>query len=127
MGFESKRLRVQLPCGDGTLVEQVAQANWQVTPANCAAGTLQFCHFPTNYCHWDSCGFLSPCSHVTNWQCRAGTIAGGIPTLCGATQTPWEQGIEIEQLPVLRRALEAQLAEIEIAEKAVAEHQQREG
>ena len=190
MSFQAKRLRVQLPCGEATVVEQLAReqdcdvfsnpncptifdtcAGGGVTFPECAAGSggcgeTPICRFDSFTCPFETCGAGSPCGVGTpcNNQfgtppcgpgsiCRFGSDCGGrtvvacqqfctfvTPTLCdvsnpcrggtlpdchGATdQTFVEPGrivIDPEQLPVLRRQLEAQLEEIDKAEQALRE------
>jgi hypothetical protein len=141
MSFEAKRLRVQLPCGEATVIEEGAQQATplcripsiycrqfctQFTPCLCSDPTP--CHYGTiacyryntgcfgafiSHCYAGTCGFVSPI------PCVEGTFR------CpGGSEQPGDPGpivIDAEHLPALREALEAQLKEIESAEQALRE------
>ena len=74
MSFQAKRLRVQLPCGEATLIEEGAQ---QATPP-CPLPSFCICtqatpcrQFMTNAC---LCTHLTPCHygscHYGTWGCQ---------------------------------------------------------
>jgi hypothetical protein len=127
MAFESKRLRVQLPCGDTTVHEHEARRKTPgvgvVFHPTCIPGSMLN---PT-------CG---PYGSIRCYWCTY-TYDPGTPfgTLCPAIGSPvpdLEQGVEVEvdQLPVVRAELERQLKEIEdqlkevdVAERVVAERE----
>jgi hypothetical protein len=131
MSFESKRLRVQLPCLEGESVKEVAAdftelqcppGSFFCDPNTCVAGRNSqigpggVCpNFGT--CRFGSCDF-GTCGWQTPWVCPAGTR---IPPQCPAgSEEPFQPGrivIDVELLPVLKERLEAQLKEIEKAEK----------
>ena len=123
MAFDAKRLRVQLPCGEATVVQQAKQTI-QFTPTACGFVSPTICHWPSHQTCW--CSFQSPPVTVT---CAFGTCGVSLQNCTGTIQCggsgdptgPVE--IDAEHLPVLREQLEAQLAEIAAAEKAVEEHQ----
>jgi hypothetical protein len=83
MSFEAKRLRVQLPCNDTTLIDTVAPQACGAQTIACNAQTLcaipsVLCHFPTNVCQ----GFNSLCALPTN-VCQFPTNAcHGFQSLC---------------------------------------------
>jgi hypothetical protein len=131
--FEARNLRVQIPCGSVTLI-------------NCTLGHTINCFFPTKYCAFPTCHFGTPCHWGTPQTCFWGTpchwgspcffhtcgyhspIAcevGTMPHLpeCPGTEIVQEGPITVlpEHLSVLKEQLQAQLHEIELAEKAVAE------
>ncbi len=112
MSFQSKRLRVQLPCGEGTVVEQAVDCPKGTA---CPPGSffcVDTCVFgehsrvgPEGLCNLPSCDFASnPCG------------IGSDPRF-----DPWSMVFDPEDLPVLRRSLEAQLDEIKKAEQALEE------
>ena len=81
MSFQAKRLRVQLPCGDATVIEEEAQA-----AQGCVRGTIG-CAFPTRVCEGGTCwfetpincGFVSPCGGFASFcdfhtACRLITV-----------------------------------------------------
>jgi hypothetical protein len=121
MSFEAKRLRVRLPCGEATVIEEAAQqagfapgwCRW----TTCLFGT-DFCALPSRICVWPSrCGWFT---------CEFGSCGGGtILRRCPAgTDQPVDPGtilVDPEHLPALREALETQLKEIEMAERALKE------
>jgi hypothetical protein len=132
MSFQAKRLRVQLPCGEATVIEEGAQqigaaAGFCRIPslcrfmsecqfASCQFGT-DFCALPSGICLWPTrCGWFT---------CEFGTCGGATIFRCPAgTEQPVDPGrilVDPEHLPALREALEAQLKEIEKAEQALKE------
>ena len=130
MSFQAKRLRVQLPCGEATVIEEEAQ---QVGGAGlCRAPS--FCGFPTP-CQFLTytcrlCTIGTPCGFGT-WGCQRffscefGTCGlGTIPRCPAGSEQPVDPGtlvVDPEHLPALREALEAQLKEIEKAEQQLKE------
>jgi hypothetical protein len=146
VSFQAKKLRVQLPCGDRTVIEQEPQILCRF-PSNCNLGTCGFvspgtvaCRFPTQWCDFGTpicgwCSFLTPqtcpfnsCGVVTP-VCRIGTIE---PTGCpvgSRDPLPIDPGtlvLDPDDLPALREQLEAQLKEIEVAERALEERRSKE-
>jgi hypothetical protein len=90
MAFESKRLRVQLPCKKaGTLVEKEAEPEAAriecprfVSPHAVDAIPLPMCtNFPTLDCRFDS-----PCGIVTKVDCGRTEVACRITDVCGRTE-----------------------------------------
>ncbi|MEY2440807.1 MAG: hypothetical protein QOJ46_233 [bacterium] len=137
MAFESKRLRVQLPCGDTTVVQKAAvqptppiHQTFNCTPTVCGFVTPTVCQWPSAQTCW--CSFHTPPVTVT---CAFGTCGNTIPHCgitpnCGGTPNCIGSGdpigpveIDAEHLTVLREQLESQLADIDAAQKAVEEHQ----
>jgi hypothetical protein len=134
MSFQAKRLRVQLPCGEATVIEEAQHAG--------AAGLCRIpslCRFPSNQC---LCTLMTPCRFGTDFcelptgicmwptrcgwfTCEFGTCGGATIFRCPAgTEQPVDPGtlvVDPEHLPALREALEAQLKEIEKAEQALKE------
>jgi hypothetical protein len=143
MAFEARKLRVQIPCGPVTLIDCTPGATrycyWptQHCPIfTCDWGTHLTCVWDTPWCRygspcrgWNSCGFYSPVVDVPI-ECIAGTsptykITELTPN-CGTTAVA-EGPITVlpEHLGVLKEQLQRQLAEIEEAEKAVAEAEKK--
>jgi hypothetical protein len=131
MSFQAKRLRVQLPCGEGTVIEEGAQqagaaAGLCRMPSICGLGSdcLATCQFGTDFCALPSgwCWWPSRCGWFT---CEFGTCGGGTVLRCPfGTARPVDPGtvvVDPEHLPALREALEKQLEEIEKAEQALKE------
>ncbi|HXC23243.1 MAG TPA: hypothetical protein VNU28_01550 [Solirubrobacteraceae bacterium] len=124
MAFESKRLRVQLPCGDTTVHEHEARRKTPgiVFHPTCAAvGSLMInptCGPQGSFaCYW--------CTHTV-----AGTLCGAIGSLDYARESEDTLIVGVDQLPVIRAQLELQLKEVEeqlkeveAAEAAVAERE----
>jgi hypothetical protein len=115
MSFQSKRLRVQLPCGEGTVIEQ---------PIDCPGGTV--CRGASFFCAQDTCVFGEHSRVGPGGLCNAPTCDFGTKVPCGGFGSdrmtdPWAVVIDPEHLPLLRQALEAQLNEIEAAEQALKE------
>ena len=132
MAFEARSLRVQIPCGSVTLI-------------NCTVGNTINCFFPSKYCHFPSychygtpwtcfwgtpCQWGSPCFHGTCGyhlsliDCEFGTRPH-LPECPGTEIVEGPITISPEHLGVLKEQLQAQLREIEIAEKAVAEAEKK--
>jgi hypothetical protein len=111
MAFESKRLRVQLPCGETTLVEQDIQADFRICAVTCELGAsvvvrcIASCRF--------SCEFTCEYTGLRAEQeaCPEGS----------AQPDPGTVLVSAEQLPAIRAQLEAQLAEVQVAEGVVGE------
>jgi hypothetical protein len=150
MSFQAKRLRVQLPCGEATVMEEGAQeagaAGLCRIPSLCRFPTQ--CQFPTEcfFCTLGTpcldtygCHRFFSCIEFESGVCQAGSVCGAlaslcaIPTDCGdsrifgcpaGSEQPVDPGtiiVDPEHLPALREALEAQLKEIEKAEQALKE------
>jgi hypothetical protein len=121
MAFQSRNLRVQLPCGSVTVIQ-------------CTLGHTLHCYFPT-YCHfptYQNCHtyitcIFGTCTLPSPIACQFGTdtVTVRITELtpnCGTTrvaQGPIQVGRE--ELGLLREALQAQLEEVEGAERALSE------
>lgn len=102
MEFEARKLRVQIPCGDGkTLIACVLGTCRLPSKLTCLYWT-----YPTGCWHWWSrCGFLSPCGHYTDIACRVGTM----PDIKSFACDPEDFEIDIDDLPILVEQLEGQL------------------
>lgn len=87
MAFESKRLRVQLPCSSaGSLVERPVPE--PICPTFRSPGPDPFCRFPTKYCF----RFTNPCGIVSPDPCRY----FGSPDPCLNSPNPcWNNVTEI--------------------------------
>lgn len=157
MAFQAKRLRVQLPCGEATVIEEGAQqagaaAGFCRMPSLCGFPTP--CRFPTDFC---LCTYRTPCHYGTvacyrlftcidvfhSGVCHAGSECGPLASLCaapsacgpsvrcpGGSEQPIDPGtivVDPEHLPALREALEAQLKEVDQAEQALRERDSQSG
>lgn len=105
MSFESKRLRVQLPCPEGESVKELDFPELR-------------CQLPSFFCAPDTC-VAGPDSQIgPRGVCL---VPSRVPPECLAgTEEAFQPGrilIDPEVLPVLREQLEAQLKEIEKAEE----------
>ena len=136
MSFQARRLRVQLPCGEQTVVE--AQA-FQPTPTACPFATCGFVTPATICRNFNSnCGIVSQChqfhtivacQQFVSPICAMNTFACGCSVTfidpCGGAGSgdPGPIQIDPEVLPQLREQLEAQLKEIEKAEQALKERE----
>jgi hypothetical protein len=149
MSFGARKLRVQLPCGadgsviaeeaggdgcgDWTTICQIFTCDWGTDCVNVFWTTpLQG---PTVLCQWSSpCGTgygtcpYNSCPNATCTfpsPCQYGTCVGRGPlhSIVVGPGTIREQAlvVDADQLPRLREHLEAQLKEIEKAERAVEE------
>lgn len=125
MTFESKRLRVQLPCGDTTVHEhegrrKVPGVGGVFHPTCTVVGSI---FYPTCgpggsiACYW--------CTHTVT-----GTLCGAIGSLDYDRESEDTLIVGADQLPVIRaqlelqlKELEGQLREVEAAEAAVAERE----
>jgi hypothetical protein len=144
MSFESKRLRVQLPCGDATVREIDIGGGGCPFPTDvCEGGTCWFqsppvCRFPTDFCAWptDFCRYptiivcayhASPCPYGSP-TCPFNTCGIVTPVPCRpGTDLDIDPGrivIDPEHLPLLRERLEAQLKEIDKAEEELKKHRE---
>lgn len=151
MSFQARKLRVQLPCGDKTLVEPEALCVFQTCPAgtcgfvtptgcgpvaytlNCGPTMVVTCHYPS--CHFGTCGnftcVFDTCGYHSPITCRFATCAiTVVPTGCpaGTVEQPIDPGtivIDPADLPALREHLEAQLAELDKAEQALKEREDK--
>jgi hypothetical protein len=113
--FESRRLRVQLPCGSQTLIACV----W----GTCRLPSVITCIWRTPFCP----AFISRCGGFT--YCEFGTRPPW-PTNCGTTiwqtETFFEQTelvqpvLEVDDLAILREQLEGQLKEVIAAQQTIA-------
>jgi hypothetical protein len=117
MAFESRNLRVQLPCG-------------AVTVINCTAGHTITCYYPT--VHWTCHTYIScifgTCTHPSPITCYTGSIPN--ITITGPTTSPYIGGpIQVgrEELGALRESLHAQLKELDAAEEALGEAEKEQG
>ena len=142
VSFQARRLRVQLPCGDQTVVEaQVLQP----TPTACPFATCGFVT-PATICHnyLSNCGIVSQChlyhsihpttcvgGHITLVTCPLGSCQCSITvhpttTICpgGSIDPTGPIQVDPEVLPQLREQLEAQLEEIGKAEQALKEREE---
>lgn len=146
MSFQARKLRVQLPCREKTLIEQqqvppgtfcrIPSCNFGtcgfVSPATCRFGS---CGFGT--CQFATCGFVSPqtcafgtCGFVSPVTCQFASPCGITidPTGCpgGSVDPPIDPGtvvVDPEHLPALREQLEARLKDIDAAEQALKERE----
>jgi hypothetical protein len=126
MSFQAKRLRVQLPCGDTTVRDDMPDPG-----QDCLYPTLRLCYFPTlPQCYYPTipnCGGVSPTAQepittiITFTGCGVTITCGGSPEADPRTLV-----VRVEDLPVLRAQLESrikrdesQLKEVELAEQAV--------
>jgi hypothetical protein len=139
MSFQARRLRVQLPCGEATLIEEAVHQLCRYPTAACHYPTqfclctyLTPCHFNTTVCH----RFIT-CVEFNSGVCNFGSGCGPLASLCaipsacaasvgcpGGSEQPIDPGtivVDPEDLPVLREALEAQLREIDKAEQLLRE------
>jgi|SwirhisoilCB1_FD_contig_51_5559449_length_414_multi_5_in_0_out_0_1 hypothetical protein len=116
--FETRNLRVQLPCGSQTIIQCRLGTCLQftcgfVSPVTCRFGTCQpwisICPLGT-YCRFFSCG-------VTFYEG---------PVECPASDPgPLVSHVAVEDLADLREMLEEQLKEIKAAEAEVAKQQRK--
>jgi hypothetical protein len=117
VAFESRRLRVLLPCGE-------------LTPI-CHGATFPGEQAPAIVCYRSFCGFS-----CDRFQSVPATCDGGLTIVhCGVFLSDVTQVqvrdvgpglVDAAQLPLLRAQLEAQLREVEAAERAVREFRERE-
>ncbi len=122
MAFESKRLRVQLPCGEMTLFEQ--EAHGQAVHADILMTCIAGASCDVGRSGWHPTVGIRPCGATCGWSCNQ---------TCGYTGDPFlARGVVVDpdQLPVLRAQLEVQLKqakeqlnEVEAAERTVEERQ----
>lgn len=123
MAFESKRLRVQLPCGDTSVHEHEARRKPTgiFRPTCTAVGSLPInptCGPQGSFaCYW--------CTHTVT-----GTLCGAIGSLDYDRESEDPLIVDVDQLPLIRAQLELQLKqlddqlkEVEAAEVAVAERE----
>jgi hypothetical protein len=115
MAFRSKRLRVQLPCGDRTVFEMDVMVD-------CPQGTL--CP-PTSFvCAQFSCSFGEDSRVGPGGVCsfRTCDIATVVPCPDGSQEPPVDPGavlMDPQDLGALREHLEERLKEIDAAEQAL--------
>lgn len=109
MSFEARTLRVQLPCGPVTLIEAAVHD----------AELLAREYWRDRY-RLGAADAADNCTHVTD-RCTGRSEHGMEARRCNGTE-PLSilTTVDVSVLPVLRRQLEAQLKEIQIAEEAVA-------
>jgi hypothetical protein len=135
VSFQARRLRVQLPCGDQTVVEADVI---KPTPTACPWATCGFVTPTICAAYNTNCGIVSPChqfhtilqcQHFVTPVCAMNTFACGCTVTfidpCGGAGSgdPGPIQIDPEVLPQLREQLEAQLKEIEKAEAALKERE----
>jgi hypothetical protein len=119
--FESRRLRVQLPCGSQTLIACV----W----GTCRLPSVITCIWRTPFCP----AYISYCGGGgLRSLCEFGTRPT-FPTNCGTTiwqtETIFEQTelvqpvLEVDDLAILREQLEGQLKEVIAAQQTIAKQQ----
>ena len=123
MAFESKRLRVQLPCGDTSIHEHEAR---RVAPGRGIVACTAVGSLPIN----PTCG---PQGSIACYWCThtvTGTLCGAIGSLDYYREVGDPLVVDVDQLPVIRAQLELQLKqlddqlkEVEAAEVAVAERE----
>jgi hypothetical protein len=112
MSFESRRLRVQLPCPEGESVKELADvqcpfqtrcrgASFFCDPDTCVFGP-QSRIGPGGLCHQ-----FGTCDLPTRWVCPTRSV----------WDPPQQILVDPEQLPALKERLMAQLKEIERAEE----------
>lgn len=110
MAFESRRLRVQLPCREGESVKEVA------ADFPCPFDTA--CNGASFFCAPDTCVFGEHSRIGPEGLCQ---VPSRPPPLCpGGSEEPFDRGavlVDPEHLPVLKERLIAQLKEIDIAEE----------
>jgi hypothetical protein len=138
VSFEARKLRVQLPCGEQTVVEaqQPQQGDILCRFPTCHFGTCGFVSPQT--CQFGSCGFFSPqtcqfgsCGFFSPQGCHLGSCGVTfVPPGCrgGSGDPPIDPGsivIDPEHLPVLKERLQAQLKEIENAEQALKDRESK--
>lgn len=124
MAFESTRLGVQLPCGSVTVVPQTAQFPVAQLPAQFPGFTVQACYnvytvcFGGSWiCYWPSClQTIVGCS----WTLAAQPAPAGPPAVVPGSASV----VSVEALGELRRQLEAQLEEIDEAEREIRAYQE---
>jgi hypothetical protein len=102
MNFEARKLRVQLPCGDATLIACYF--------GSCKLPSVLTCLWRTPYCPlWMSdCKWRTfPCPEFSGIECQYNSepITRTIPT-CGISED-WT--IDVDELPILQQQLEGQL------------------
>ena len=108
MSFESKRLRVQLPCSEGESVKELADFP-------CPFETR--CRGASFFCAPDTCVFGEHSRVGPGGLCQ---VPSRPPPWCQWSEEPFDRGavfIDPEQLPVVKEQLMAQLKEIDIAEE----------
>ena len=109
MSFESRRLRVQLPCREGESVKEVADF---LCPMDTECPPTSF------FCAPDTCVFGEHSRIGPGGLCE---VPSRFPPQCPAgSEEPFDRGailVDPEQLPVMKERLMAQLKEIEIAEE----------
>ena len=137
MSFESRRLRVQLPCPEGESVKELADvrcpfdtvcngASFFCDPESCVFGA-QSRIGPGGLCHqFGSCDLPTHCDLPTRWGCPTRSVFD--PICPGGSLEPFDPGrpvlVEPELLPVLKERLMAQLKEIDKAEEELRKHRE---
>jgi hypothetical protein len=108
--FESRNLRVQLPCGSQTIIQCRLGTCLALT---CPQGSI--CRWPSFICPIFTCG----------WGTCGFSFAQG-PVECAASDPgPLVTHVAVEDLADLREMLEEQLKEIKAAEAEVAKRQRK--
>ena len=107
MDFDARRLRVQLPCGDETLIACVFGTCRLPSRITCL-WRKPYCPAWISVCGWrtDFCPTFNTriCPDFSEILCRAASVP--IPG-CGISEE-WIQ-VELDDLPILREQLEGQL------------------
>jgi hypothetical protein len=127
LAFEARNLRVQLPCGPVTVIQCRFETDFCALPS-------RFCTWPTRWCGWFTCP-LGSCLD-TFVGCRIGTqspcgYASPVVDLpvCAAGSEPLQPvtHVSVEDLATLREQLQAQLKEVQAAEKQVEAYRKAQG
>ena len=116
MAFDARNLRVQLPCGSVTVFP--CRFNTNI----CFQFTYWTCRFYTWHCPFTSC-FDSPI-------CRWGTSGGcgfGSPVVDPGPEIDQVTHVSIDDIGALRELLQAQLKELDAAEKKVKAFEKEQG
>jgi len=129
MSFTSKRLHVQLPCGEITQIEAPAIIPFRIVtchhptrPTFGYAFAFPTCHHPTRPTFGYAFAFPT-CHHPTRPTFGYAELEEGDPPLQG---DPGAIVVAAQDLPLLREQLEAQLKSVIEAERAVCADQEDE-
>ena len=114
MSFDARNLRVQLPCGAVTVFPCRFNTNL------CFQFTYWTCRFYTWHCPFGSC-FDSPICRYGSLPICPGTIPDPGPEIDQVTH------VSIDDLGALRELLQAQLKELDAAEKKVKAFEKEQG
>jgi hypothetical protein len=105
MEFEARKLRVQIPCGDGTIIDCVLGTCRLPTVFTCLwqSPIWTDCRYSTRICLWPT---LCPFGSDIPIACEIGTG----PRITRTVSLACDPGeIELDDLPVLIQQLEGQL------------------